>query len=379
MRRAALAAAALVLAGCQGPAFAAEKAVAAPAAARTASESGLKTAVFAGGCFWGVEAVFSHVKGVKSAVCGYAGGTQGRCRLRPRVIGRDPPCRGGAGDLRPVGRPLRPAAADLFLGDRRPHAQEPPGPRQRRAVSHRAVPARRRTAAVAKAYIAQLSGAGLWKRPIVTTLESGGFYPAEAYHQDFAQKNPDHGYIRTWDAPKVAALKAMYPGVWQASFTTGLSATGASPARALHCAPWPPFTTTTNTRAHDLVHAAEAALTAAGEQWTELRADVFAALATHATARERLRHRRRGLGQARQAHRAQSDLPHPRPVRDQQPGEPGRERQRLSRQQPSRLPPRLHLPDLRRMRRGHPHRRRRADRDRARERPRRPISSRAAR
>ena len=71
-----LVAAALAATACQGPAIAAEKAVEAPAAQRVAKEgSGLKTAIFAGGCFWGVEAVFSHTKGVKSAVSGYHGGT----------------------------------------------------------------------------------------------------------------------------------------------------------------------------------------------------------------------------------------------------------------------------------------------------------------
>ena len=72
-----LAAAALAASACQGPAIAAEKVVEAPAAERVAREgAGLKTAIFAGGCFWGVEAVFSHTKGVKSAISGYHGGTQ---------------------------------------------------------------------------------------------------------------------------------------------------------------------------------------------------------------------------------------------------------------------------------------------------------------
>ncbi len=72
---------------------------------------------------------------------------------------------------------------------------------------------------VAKTYIAQLTAAKLWNRPIVTRIERAqAFYPAENYHQDFMLKNPRHSYIVRWDAPKVKALKAMYPGVYSASF-----------------------------------------------------------------------------------------------------------------------------------------------------------------
>ena len=64
-----------------------------------------------------------------------------------------------------------------------------------------------------------MKASGLWTRPIVAGIERAQtFYPAEAYHQDFALKNPDHGYIKRWDAPKVAALKRMYPALYSASF-----------------------------------------------------------------------------------------------------------------------------------------------------------------
>ena len=72
---------------------------------------------------------------------------------------------------------------------------------------------------VARAYIAQLGKAGLWAKPIVTRIEPyKAFYPAEGYHQDFMAKNPRHGYIRRWDAPKVAALKTLYPDHYRATF-----------------------------------------------------------------------------------------------------------------------------------------------------------------
>ena len=189
-------------------------------AKRAAAEGkGLQTAVFAGGCFWGVEAVFSHVKGVKSAVSGFAGGSRANASY-------DTVSAGGTGHAEAVRVTYDPAdirydqllriyfsvVADPTLKNR----QGPDSGTQDRTALF---PQNAEQTAVARAYIAQLSAAKLWRRPIVTGIEQGAFYPAEAYHQDFAFKNPDHGYIVRWDAPKVAALKAMYPGVWQAGFT----------------------------------------------------------------------------------------------------------------------------------------------------------------
>jgi peptide-methionine (S)-S-oxide reductase len=75
---------------------------------------------------------------------------------------------------------------------------------------------------VATAYLAQMRSSGVWSRPIVVPIEAAKtFYPAEAYHQDFAKKNPNHSYIRRWDAPKVVALKAMYPTLYREAFQTG--------------------------------------------------------------------------------------------------------------------------------------------------------------
>ena len=81
------------------------------------------------------------------------------------------------------------------------------------------VPMNAEQAAVAKAYFAQLDTSGVWTKPIATRIEPyKAFYPAEGYHQDFMLNNPKHGYIRRWDAPKVAALKVMFPGFYRASF-----------------------------------------------------------------------------------------------------------------------------------------------------------------
>ena len=84
------------------------------------------------------------------------------------------------------------------------------------------VPMSPEQAKVAAAYLGQLRGAKLWSRPLVTKVEAyKSFYPAEAYHQDFMVKNPNHGYIRMWDAPKVAALKKLFPTNYRAKFLAG--------------------------------------------------------------------------------------------------------------------------------------------------------------
>ena len=216
-------AAALAAAACQGPAAAAESVYNAPAAERTASEGkGLKTAVFAGGCFWGVEAVFSHMKGVKSAVSGYHGGAAADADY-------DKVSSGTTGHVEAVKVVYDPAVvrydqllrvffsvvADPTLRNR----QGPDiGPQYNAAL----VPLSKEQRAVASAYLAQMKASGVWAKPVVTKIEPAKkFYPAEAYHQDFARKNPNHGYIKRWDAPKVAALKRLYPSLYSASFQTG--------------------------------------------------------------------------------------------------------------------------------------------------------------
>ncbi len=217
-----LAVAGLALAGCQQPAIAGEAAVAAPQAKRTASEKGLKTAVFAGGCFWGVEAVFSHVKGVKSAVSGYTGGTEASADY-------DTVSGGGTGHAEAVKVTYDPSVIRYdqllriyFSVVADPTLKNRQGPDTGTQYRSALFPRSAEQNAVARAYISQLGAAKVWSRPIVTTIERAqAFYPAEGYHQDFAQKNPDHPYIRRWDAPKVAALKATYPGVWKSSFTSG--------------------------------------------------------------------------------------------------------------------------------------------------------------
>lgn len=205
---------------CQAPLHAAEKTVAAPMAERQSREgSGLKTAIFAGGCFWGVEAVFSHTRGVTSAISGYHGGTARSARYDlvssgitdhaevvkvtydPRIIRYDQ-----------LLRIYFSVIADPTLRNRQGPDE---GPQYRSAL----IPLSAEQRATATAYLAQLRRSGLWSDPIVTAIEPAGkFHAAEAYHQDFAAKNPRHAYIVRWDTPKVAALARLYPGVYRKDF-----------------------------------------------------------------------------------------------------------------------------------------------------------------
>ncbi|MDN3646799.1 peptide-methionine (S)-S-oxide reductase MsrA [Pontixanthobacter aestiaquae] len=215
-----LAAAALALSGCGYPALAAENVVSAPAAKRFANEGvGLKTAIFAGGCFWGVEGVFSHVKGVKSAVSGYHGGNAATATYEQTNTG----VTGHAEVVRVVYDPkvvrydelLRiffSVVADPTLYNR----QGPDRGSQYRAAL---VPVNAEQRKVASAYLRQMEASGKWSSPIVTKVERyKTFYDAEDYHQDFMIRNPNHGYIRRWDKPKVAALKRLYPSHYRAKF-----------------------------------------------------------------------------------------------------------------------------------------------------------------
>ena len=220
--RASLAAAALALgaAACQNPALAAEKVVEAPAAKRIAKEgTGLKTAIFAGGCFWGVEGVFSHVKGVKSAVSGYHGGTERQADYKLVSSGVTDHAEAVKVTYDPKVIRYDQLLRIFFSVVTDPTQLNRQGPDVGAHYRNALVPMSAEQNAVARAYLAQLKAAKLWSKPIVTKIERAqAFYPAETYHQDFMLKNPRHGYIVRWDAPKVRALKAMYPGVYSASF-----------------------------------------------------------------------------------------------------------------------------------------------------------------
>jgi len=216
-----LAASACQSAPASGPAV--EGTVDAPAASRTASESGgLKTAVFAGGCFWGVEGVFSHMVGVTSAVSGYHGGS-GNTATYERVGDGDT---GHAEAVRVTYDPTKIRYDQLlrvfFAVVADPTQLNRQGPDSGSQYRSALVPMDEEQSAVATAYLAQLRAARLWRGPIITRIEPyKRFYPAEAYHQDFMDRNPDHPYITYWDAPKLAAFRQRFPDLYRPGFTKG--------------------------------------------------------------------------------------------------------------------------------------------------------------
>ena len=217
----ALIGAALLAVACQQSAHA--EGLLTPAPEVQARESGgLKTAVFAGGCFWGVEAVFSHVKGVTSVVSGFHGGSAATARYDRVSDGNT----GHAEAVRVTYDPSKVRYDQLlqvfFSVATDPTQLNRQGPDTGTQYRNALVPLNREQSRVAAGYLAQLKVMDPWHRPIVTAVESyGRFYPAEDYHQDFAQKNPNHGYIQRWDKPKVEALKRLFPGLWKGRFTTG--------------------------------------------------------------------------------------------------------------------------------------------------------------
>lgn len=181
-------------------------------------KGGSETAIFAGGCFWGVQGVFQHVKGVTSAVSGYAGGARATARY-DMVSGGDT---GHAEAVRVTYDPAKVSYGTLlriyFSVVADPTTLNYQGPDHGTQYRTALFPTTPAQANVATRYIAQLQGAAVWKRPIVTRVERfTGFYPAEAHHQDYLTLNPDAPYIRYNDLPKVAALKQGFPTLWRAA------------------------------------------------------------------------------------------------------------------------------------------------------------------
>ncbi|MGM9482840.1 peptide-methionine (S)-S-oxide reductase MsrA [Roseateles sp. NT4] len=176
------------------------------------ANAGPQKAVFAGGCFWGVQGVFQHVKGVQRAVSGYAGGSAAMASYQLVSSGLT----GHAEAVEVTFDPAQVSYGTLlqifFSVAHDPtqlNRQGPDSGTQYRSALFPANPAQRETA---QAYIAQLDAAKLYPRPIVTKLEDKlSFFPAETYHQDYLTENPRQPYIVFNDLPKVAALKRLFP------------------------------------------------------------------------------------------------------------------------------------------------------------------------
>lgn len=197
----------------------AENVVRLPAAAvDPAVQTGRATAVLAGGCFWGVEGVFAHVKGVISVESGYHGGSAATAKYELTHDGRS----GHAEAVRIVYDPRQVSYGTLLrvlfsvIAD--PTLKNRQGPDVGSQYRAAIVPMDGVQRRVATAYLAQIGKGGHYDKPIVVPIESyKRFYPAEARHQDFMRRNPSNGYIMRWDAPKLAALKTLYPGLVRAT------------------------------------------------------------------------------------------------------------------------------------------------------------------
>jgi peptide-methionine (S)-S-oxide reductase len=191
-------------------------AAAAFAAPALAAGERTETAVLSGGCFWGVEAVFEHVKGVKSVVSGYSGGSADTAHYVIVSSGRT----GHAESVRITFDPGAVSYAQLlkvfFSVAHDPTELDRQGPdvgtQYRSAIFYTSEEQK----ATALAYIAQLEAGRIFRRPIVTqVVPLQAFYPAESYHQDYLARHPSQPYIVVNDLPKLVALQRELPGLYR--------------------------------------------------------------------------------------------------------------------------------------------------------------------
>jgi peptide-methionine (S)-S-oxide reductase len=206
-----------------GAAWAAEKAIVIPAPAvdNPKVPASSQSAVIAAGCFWGVQGVYQHVRGVQRALSGYSGGTKATADY-------EAVSRGGTGHAESV--EIRFDPKEISYGEilqiyfsvvhdpTQLNRQGPDtGPQYRSNIFYVDESQKR----IALAYIAQLNNAKLFPRSIVTRVDPlNGFYPAEAYHQDFLLRNPTYPYIVIHDLPKIGQLKKVFPARYREQAVT---------------------------------------------------------------------------------------------------------------------------------------------------------------
>jgi peptide-methionine (S)-S-oxide reductase len=190
--------------------------VLASAAEIAATPAHADTAVLAGGCFWGMELVFEHVKGVNDVVSGYAGGSAKDANYDAVSSEQT----GHAEAVRITFDPRQVSYAQLlqiyFTVAHNPTEVNRQGPDVGTSYRSAIFPQSPAQAAQARAFIARLNAAHAFKAPIATRVESGGFYPAEAYHQGFMRKHPYFPYIVINDRPKIAALHKKFSALYRA-------------------------------------------------------------------------------------------------------------------------------------------------------------------
>ncbi|CAB3722411.1 peptide-methionine (S)-S-oxide reductase MsrA [Achromobacter piechaudii] len=188
----------------------------APAVDQTPDAAGQEKAVIAGGCFWGVQAVFQHVKGVSNAVSGYAGG-------QATTANYDTVSNGSSGHAEAIEITYDPKQVTYgqllqiyFSVAHDPTQLNRQGPDRGTQYRSAVFPANDGQRKVAEAYIAQLNKSGVYSKALATTVEPlKQFYPAEGYHQDYLVKHPNSMYIVINDVPKVENLAKTFPGMWR--------------------------------------------------------------------------------------------------------------------------------------------------------------------
>ncbi|MGL3211006.1 peptide-methionine (S)-S-oxide reductase MsrA [Bradyrhizobium sp. BR 1433] len=193
------------------PSLAAEDAVIIPAPAASAPESGIKTAVLAGGCFWGVQGVFQHTAGIVSAVSGYSGGSKANADYEKVSTGTT----GHAESVEIKYDPQKISYGKILQiffsvvhDPTQLNRQGPDSGTQYRSAIFTTSDEQKK---VADAYIAQLNAAKVYRKPIVTKVGAlEAFYPAEGYHQDYLTLHPNQPYIAYNDIPKVENLKKIF-------------------------------------------------------------------------------------------------------------------------------------------------------------------------
>ncbi len=181
-----------------------------------AAAPGMETAVVAGGCFWGIQGVFQHVKGVTMAVSGYSGGDADTAHYQ--MVGT-----GWTGHAESVQITYDPSQISygqllqvFFSVALDPTQKDRQGPDVGTQYRSALFTANDAQAEIAKDYIAQLDKAGVFDKPIATEVTPfKAFYAAEDYHQDYATLHPESGYIAYNDLPKIAAVKALFPDLWR--------------------------------------------------------------------------------------------------------------------------------------------------------------------
>ncbi len=189
-----------------------------PAYDPSAVGDGLRTAILSGGCFWGIQGVFEHVKGVKQVLSGYAGGSKATADYELVSTGTT----GHAESVKITFDPRQISYGEILriyfsvATDPTQFNRQFPdvGPQYRGEIFVMDAVQK----AVAERYVAQLEAAHVYRGRIVTRIDAfNGFYPAETYHQDYLLAHPDSPYIATYDLPKVAALKALLPADYRAA------------------------------------------------------------------------------------------------------------------------------------------------------------------